>query len=54
VSQQFLDGAQIRTGIEQMSGKAMPQHMGVDLLYKAASFRCSQTRLPWDFSRDWG
>jgi hypothetical protein len=30
----------------------VPQHMGMDLLYKAASFRCSQTRLPWDFSRN--
>ena len=54
VPQQFLNGAQIRTGVEQMSGKAMAEHMRMNLLFQAASFGCSQTRLPCDFSRDRG
>ena len=52
VPHEKLNRPQICAGVKQVSCEAMPKHMRVNLLFQAASFRCSQTRLPRDFSRD--
>jgi hypothetical protein len=52
VTQQHLNRAKVGTGLQKMSGKAVPQRMRVDLLFKATAFRCSLTRLPCDFRCD--
>jgi hypothetical protein len=54
VPQQELNGTQIRTVIEQVGCEAMSKHMRMNLLFQAASFGCSLTGLPGDFSCDRG